>query len=89
MKLREVKERQRVDETLGVRREGRKEGRQQGTKEQVGEGTCTETRRGNYGESKGREVEVKLTREGEVNRMASREIELRERNDRKRKSCFM
>lgn len=72
VKLREVKKSQRVDQTLGVRREGRKEGRQQGTKGWVEEGMCRgRVHGGIYGENKGREVEVKLTREevGE-NRMA-------------------
>lgn len=63
MKLREVKESQTVDEMLGVRREGRKEGRRRGTKERGGGNVqrkrCTE----GFMEETGREEEVKLARE--------------------------
>lgn len=63
MKPREVKKRVRVDQTLGVRQEGRKEERQQGTKD-VGEEICKgKVHKRIYGENKRREGEVKLARE--------------------------
>lgn len=86
MKLREVKKSRWVDETLGVRREGWKEGRQRGTKEQVGESAKERCTEGFVGRTGGRWGGSKISKGGS---MKDRQKTEWEREWRKKKKAVL